>query len=79
MRLAETRLGYTVSLIWAGRVRHFAVSVGADGRHAIRGNPRKYRYWCPSDATLPATVTPPPHYPSGGAAAASVVHGRAGT
>lgn len=44
VRLSESRLGYTVSVIWHGRTKHFAVTVDSDLKHRIRGNASGYRF-----------------------------------
>mmetsp|Transcript_4923 Transcript_4923/g.12751 ORF Transcript_4923/g.12751 Transcript_4923/m.12751 type:complete len:985 (-) Transcript_4923:966-3920(-) len=44
IRLAESRYGYSLSIIWRGRVKHFAIDLDEKGMHTIRGNSRKYRY-----------------------------------
>jgi hypothetical protein len=33
-----------LSIIWRGRVKHFAIDLDEKGMHTIRGNSRKYRY-----------------------------------
>lgn len=38
------RYGYSLSIIWRGRVKHFAIDLDEKGMHTIRGNSRKYRY-----------------------------------
>jgi hypothetical protein len=35
---------YTLSLIWLGRVGHYAIDVDDTGVHYIRGNERGYRF-----------------------------------
>ena len=44
IRVAESRFGYSLTMIWKGRVKHFAIDVNDNGMHIIRGNRRKYKY-----------------------------------
>lgn len=44
IRVAESRFGYSLTMIWSGRVKHFAIDVDDKGMHIIRGNRRKYKY-----------------------------------
>lgn len=44
IRVAESRFGYSLTMIWEGRVKHFAIDVDDKGMHTIRGNRRKYKY-----------------------------------
>eukprot|EP00040_Diaphanoeca_grandis_P024051 m.131735 g.131735 ORF g.131735 m.131735 type:complete len:1059 (-) comp29563_c0_seq1:99-3275(-) len=44
IRVAESRVGYSLSMMWKARVKHFAIDIADNGKHIIRGNKRQYKF-----------------------------------
>jgi len=44
IRVAESRVGYSLSMVWKSRVKHFAIDIADNSKHIIRGNKRQYKF-----------------------------------